>query len=662
MFTLIKELLMANSDREIQYSVPAFQREYTWRRSEWEQLWDDLTATEKVGNSWDGYYLGTIITMPASDSGGYHNAVFGCSKFELIDGQQRLTTISLLLLAIYNHITGKPEFLSIVKDPKYLNRGEFYRYLFRAIVNYDTTVIDYSSDAGEQLNVKNFKLKLQEGANGNQEDYAALLYEILSKNPNVQLDKPSRKIDQRKRIYAAFHYFENRLNELTTFDEISDLCGKVFAAKVVNIPVEDSDHAFEIFDSVNNRGVPLSASDLIKNSLLRIASERRIQPQCLKQWKKIIENLGDEPKIHERFLRHYYCLYKESYRQADNGNDLLKKAPKSKLISIYSKWIKDYPLELITDIANASEIYKYLIHDSLIKDIDSSDTLYECKNEIRQFIHVKGSVGNILLLYITKEKDELSLSNNDIKQIITNVSKFFLWRNLTGKPASNELDDLFIRIVEGIKGGSNTKIAEYVQSELAKSLLPQKELKEVLNGNLYLENEDMTRFILCTLLEMHQSSDDKTDYWEKESKAAKAKYTFSIEHILPEGIPLPDEWVQEIAKGDSRLAASLQEEYCHKIGNLTLTIIPNNSALSNKPFLEKRNLVDKKDKNKAIGYKNGKWLNGDLGLVPDEKWTQSQIDGITVSQTDTWTIQQIKDRTEALVEIVYKMFSLNTSE
>lgn len=647
--TNVITLLKGGNIKRFQYYIPPFQRDYSWKKAEWEQLWDDIINSD-VNNS-DGYYLGTIITIEESNG----DARYGLNRYQVIDGQQRLTTLSLLLLAVFSHITENEQLFNIVSNQ--MRAAQLYMELLEEIVIFNT--VDGADE--ESYIVEKPKLELQMGDSNN--FYQNLVYSTLIKNDHIRTAPFDSTFDKRKRLYSAFKYFQERLKTLTDFGQIKALVTNINASKVINICVNNPNQAFEIFDTVNNRGVPLSASDLIKNSMLQMASQksRLVATICLDEWNKMLKHLGDEPKDHERFLRHYYCLYKDLYRTG-NRAELPKMVKKSDLIIRYNDWMKDNPVELMKDIANASEIYQHLISDDWVKLLSCDAFLYPYRNELRRFIHVRGSVGNILLLYILKERNRLNLKQNEIVSIIQMVTSFFLWRNLTGKPASNKLDDLFIRIVDGIKENPNRPIVKYVHCELAKSLMPNEDLKEVLNGNLYSENEDMVRFILCTLLEINQSADDKTDYWEKESNAAKAKYSFSIEHILPEGSPLPDVWVQEIAQGDRQKALLLQEEYCHKIGNLTLTIMPNNASLSNKSFLEKRDLTDRKNNNIPIGYRNGKWLNGDLGLIPDEKWTQSRIKSITISQTDTWTIQQIIDRTEALVQIIYHLFSMDSSE
>jgi hypothetical protein len=109
---------------------------------------------------------------------------------------------------------------------------------------------------------------------------------------------------------------------------------------------------------------------------------------------------------------------------------------------------------------------------------------------------------------------------------------------------------------------------------------------------------------------------------------------WTIEHIFPEGKNIPNDWVNMIAGGDKEKAIDLQEEYVHRLGNLTLTGF--NPSLSNFAFIKKRDRSNKAGK--AIGYKNKLWLNR------------------AIAKKHKWTIEDIEKRTEELVDGAIKLF------
>jgi hypothetical protein len=113
------------------------------------------------------------------------------------------------------------------------------------------------------------------------------------------------------------------------------------------------------------------------------------------------------------------------------------------------------------------------------------------------------------------------------------------------------------------------------------------------------------------------TKDTWRDLWVQE----KGHYTFTIEHVLPQGRNLPNAWVEML--GGPASAAAAQEAHLHRLGNLTITAY--NSALGNKSFIEKRDRTD--SEGRSIGYRNGFVLNA--GLVAKDSWATADIDART---------------------------------
>ena len=136
------------------------------------------------------------------------------------------------------------------------------------------------------------------------------------------------------------------------------------------------------------------------------------------------------------------------------------------------------------------------------------------------------------------------------------------------------------------------------------------------------------------LMKMHVKL---TNLWEQKSyDNSSSKYIWTIEHIFPEGENIPQSWVDMIAGGDRTLANEYLQQYVHKLDNLTMTGY--NSTLSNMSFEQKRDRMNK-DKTKFIGYKNGLEINA------------------PIAKKDSWTVEDIKSRTEDLVKQVMQMFA-----
>ena len=164
-------------------------------------------------------------------------------------------------------------------------------------------------------------------------------------------------------------------------------------------------------------------------------------------------------------------------------------------------------------------------------------------------------------------------------------------------------------VVEDIDSLTSLALVNHVERKLNQVSASNEEFKRRLLGPVYQENSGVTRFILCSLAEKDMHRELNLDLWRRENN----QFVWTVEHVLPQGDPLPVTWVDMIAEGSIEKAREIQQNYTHKFGNLTLSGY--NSALGNKSFMEKR---DRKDsKGRAVGYKNGLSLNHTLADATD---------------------------------------------
>ena len=219
-----------------------------------------------------------------------------------------------------------------------------------------------------------------------------------------------------------------------------------------------------------------------------------------------------------------------------------------------------------------------------------------------------------------------------LSQIIGYLIKFFVRRNITDYPNTRNLNKIFMDCVDLALNSKGEVLLNSICDYLKKNSSSDTTFEEKLRGPLYTTNVDSTRFILCALEERHTTKEIHTDLWEKDEHN---KFIWTIEHIFPEGENIPDCWVDMIAQGNRDLANQYWETYVHTIGNLTITGY--NPNLSNMSFEDKKNRM--KDQN-YIGYRNGLFLNQDVVIANE------------------WTIEQIKNRTNKLVELLMNTYAL----
>lgn len=576
------------------YAIPRYQREYTWGKSQWENLFDDVLENDP------GYFLGSIICINQSTD------ALSVQKLELVDGQQRLTTLSLLFASVYH-----------------------------ALKSHETDLDD--EQRVELINLKR-KLVLKKGddqirlipqiQNNNNPDYRAVLAEI---GVISECDVPAYAGN--RKIFRAYRYFQDRIDEMANgrsnrLGTIMEFLDKVSHACLVKIEVASHADAYTLFESLNNRGMPLTAIDLIKNKLL--ARLESIEPgkvdHYFGHWNRLLGYLGDDYAIQERFFRQYYNAFKDQLKAVHQ----VPVATRSNLIQIYEKLINHDAKDCLQKISAAGRLY------SLILSRNQDDALNGLEKPIKDLERIQGAPSYLLMLYLLVRKDELELTNAHLTSIVELLVRFFVRRNLTDTPPTRDLTRLFMTVIDKISGLRADAIPQSIEQQLVAVSATDEAFQRKLDGPIYEENSGVTRFILCALAEQAMTKESWVDLWRFENK----QFVWTIEHIFPQGENIPQSWITMIADGDEIKAKEIQQTHVHKLGNLTISGF--NSALGNKSFEDKRDRVDRQGR--AVGYKNGLKLNEDLATAAG------------------WSVDQIDSRTDKLVQQVTQLFKLQRGE
>ena len=607
--TTVAEIFSINSDKI--YRIPKYQREYTWGINDWDALFNDVTDNEH------GYFLGSYICV---NSGSLNGTIL-----EVIDGQQRFSTLMLLLTALY-------EKLSEHKDDMDDDDRNDLANLRSELANKKQT---FAANGKKKTEYKQ-RLFLQK-QNMNDEDFSYILYDngIITDQKTKPLNFGNRRIAKAYRHFGKLiedEVVEIR-NEHPNITEVGALFGivrKFETAVLVGIEVDTNKDAYMLFESLNHRGVPLSALDLIKNTLIAQAEDASDADNSYEKWKYILNCVGqDDYSVQERFFRQYYNAFREElnepYPKTDKRYYLGYLATRTTLLDIYEKMIKDDYKRFLDDLSEKAERYSVIVNNS--------DETHEYTETLLDLSRISGAPSYILLLYLMSNQNVLNLTNIDLNEIIKVLITFFVRRNVTDVPNTRKLTQLFMDIIAEVKLLQGNSIVQVVHDRLQAVSAPDSLFEDKLRGPVYDENPEAARFILCSIEAQHQTKEIYADLWSRDNNK---KYVWTIEHIFPEGENVPAPWVQMIAGGDIALAKQHRANYVHTIGNLTITGY--NQNLSNMSFEQKRDRTSK-DKTKEIGYKNGLYLN--KGVV-----TQSE-----------WTVDKIKSRTDELVNILLDMYS-----
>ncbi len=261
----IKILDFIGKSQERQFVIPIYQRLYSWKKEQCEQLWDDII---KAGGNdkTNGHFIGSILYVQDSVYTTKHN------EFLIIDGQQRLTTITLLLIALRNHLSEEVEILEKFSRKKIENR-----YL----INRD--------EDGD----KKFRLILSES------DKDTLL-SLIDKNKR----KPS---EPSVKIMENFKLFEEWINKNT--DKLEAIFKGLEKLMTVEISLErEKDDPQLIFESMNSKGIELTQADLIRNYIVMETEVGKQEDFYNQYWRAMEEDFKQNETLFDRFVRHYLTI------------------------------------------------------------------------------------------------------------------------------------------------------------------------------------------------------------------------------------------------------------------------------------------------------------------------------------------------------------------
>ena len=545
-------------DEKVIYAIPRYQREYTWGKWQWDTLFEDLLENDP------SYFLGSIICINQSTD------TLAVQSLELVDGQQRMTTLSLLKAAIY---------------------ACFSR-------------LDIELTFDQQLELHNLKHKLilksnpdqtrivPQVQNNNQQDYYWVLHKAGILN---DIDHPSNAGN--RRIMRAYRHFSARIEEYIqeSSDKVSalaDIIEKVNTATLVKIEVASHSDAYTLFESLNNRGVPLTAIDLIKNKLLaKLESDDAGQiDKHFNNWMKVLAYLGDDYGIQERYFRQYYNAFKPELKHIVS----VPVATKSNLIHIYEKLIANDASSFLKTMMVHANLYAQIIGNIEVPDNPKLTGL------LSSLENIQGVPSYLLLLLLFSKQETLELKAEHFEKIVTLLIAFFVRRNTTDTPATRDLTKIFMSLSDEVTKLRGDAIYDLICRSLVNVSASDENFIKGLSGNLYDDNKAVCRFVLCAIEESVMTRESTVDLWAIDGK----QYVWTIEHIFPQGDNIPESWVNMIADGDKELAQSYKQQYVHYLGNLTISGY--NATLGNKSFKEKRDRTNRKGN--PVGYKNGLYL------------------------------------------------------
>ena len=485
-------------DGNKQFIIPVFQRDYSWTAEQCDQLWDAVRGTSGEDDS--GHFLGSFVYVEGSAGAAF-------SSWLVIDGQQRLTTLTLLLIALRDHIR-ETDWAGTEPSP-----GQINAYFLKN-----------EHETGD----RSYKLVLRRHDDGT-------LRALVDGNDPSDVEKNSEL------VVEAYRHFRKLLKSAGAEpDEVYRGIGRL---TIVDIKLERRiDNPQLVFESLNSTGVDLTESDLIRNYLLMELPEEEQTRLYNDYWSKLemlFRETGNTPDI---FLRDYMALKQETTTQprADEiYNEFKKFRRPSNAESV---------AELLADMVKFAGYYVSFLRPSMIRH----RPLVAPMTDVRL-----GGFGNTYALLIMRLYDCFGrnlLSELKFVQALRLIESYLLRRAVLGLQ-TRDYWSIFARIAHSINDESSF---ESFQVALARQNYSYRfpSNTEFLSA---IQEYDLYRLrIRFHILERLENGGQRE---------LSPTQDYSIEHIMPQNIDDVPEWQQMLGSGWK----DIHETWIHRLGNLTLT-------------------------------------------------------------------------------------------
>lgn len=516
--TTLNKLL--NTSR--QFIVPIFQRNYSWQKSQYEQLWFDILRASKFKEK-QNHFIGSIVYIDMGTPAGRPQQLL------LIDGQQRLTTISILLCAIKDYVQ------KFNLETKLINLAKIKNQFL------------YNSD---EIDEDRYKLLL------NVQDKET--YIKLIDNTIFTVNKPATN------IIKCYEFFYERIEDfIKQYGQIDEIYAGIFKLSLVSISLDkDSDNPQMIFESMNSTGKDLSQTDLLRNYLLMDLTPEKQTRLYKTYWKSMEELFGEDiykndVNKFDYFIRDFLTL------KSDTGYIC-------KINNVYENFKRYYLDNNCEKFVVLKDLFTYAKYYACIDLLQENDD--ELKLYWQEFKKLDSHVVYPFLLKLYDDYSRQILIKEDFKKILQVVISY-LWRRAICEIPTNSLSKTFATLYQAVDKDDyvNSIIKAFVFKSSYKRFSSDYEVREKL------QTKDIYHFRLRKyLLEALEN------YYHKEPiDLNTANYT--IEHIMPQNIEHNLSWQQMLGENWQEVHSL----YLHTLGNLTITGY--NAEMSNKSFGEKVN-------------------------------------------------------------------------
>ena len=509
------------------YRIPRFQRPYSWTRENIQDFWDDI-----VRNAPENYFIGSMVVFRA-----------GSQRYGVVDGQQRLTTITILLAVIRDrlkklgfsdlaqgiqnlierkNIDNKPEFI--------LSTETSYPFFQEHILKFGKPEIE-CKEMREEENLRSAFDLFNELVGG--------VIQSVQSDTTLNSDRQKRRIEER----------------------LTAIRNAVLELKVILVKLDDEDDAYIIFETLNTRGKDLSLTDLVKNHTtkhLKAKSASVDQPKI--KWEKLLDTIeGSSAKLEVDTFIHHFWLSRYDYLAAKRLFKVLKQR-------IGKNEAKDFLNALVAD----ASLYR-AIHEMPFWKWSKQERRIVAALEALQMFRVRQQTPCVLsLMRCFKEK---KLKKAHFEDAVVAIERFhFLFTAVTSQRSSGGISEMYAslgrRLFEATSTQGAVTVIKEIKTKLRERIPLFDEVKALFPSIIYTDNQtkqkDLVKYVLAGF-QTHSLQSVVIDF-----------DGMTIEHLVPQRV---------IGTG------GFSEEIIGQLGNLILVPPPLNTKLDDRPYKEKKKML-----------------------------------------------------------------------
>ncbi len=516
--------------KDHEYQIPAYQRDYSWDTEQWDQMWSDLTDFKT--DSAEEHFLGPLIVTPSEE---------GSDTFEVIDGQQRLTTLQIIISIIRDcwiQMGDQNITISGVSVPNKQMTADLIFSLTPAVRHNFTPnkhlrkiFKDFVQTAYGQPGRKSFE---------NKEALAGYQYS-----------------DRASEVVRAYKYFYSRIIALGEEDLRKFESYLLHKVRLLKVTAGGSSNAFLLFETLNYRGLELTQTDLVKSYLFSRILTEDSHDHYVNEWDRVVDNIGG--KSPDLFLRHYLLLYSKKVLKRDIYAEIKGKYK-----------TREQAIAFVDDLAKFSSLYSYLVRETEFEG-QNKEILNVLFDDLALLNVDTQNIYLLAILYqFYTEKTQMDF---DKIENAARLSETLSFRWITCGRNAQDLESIYQQAASMVMDEETPDDNfEEAQKLILENLPSDQEFQSALQ-NAIIKSNRRGQYILR-----------KIDEWQNgdtSSYVLMDPTKLHLEHIAPQRPSSDSDWKSKL-KGELNY-----REAIYRIGNMMLLRDRINRSVSNLPFEKK---------------------------------------------------------------------------